>query len=500
MHEFFEDKALPLLIPWNPEIDIHEINDDRAARVLDTFWEANPEKVYNGVVTSAIQIHSLETDEIHFDTTTKSFYGAYENQLEDGDTPLITHGYPKDHRPDLIQLIFGAGTCKDGVPILGEVTDGNASDMVTNGRWVKKLRTMLQKDDMGALLLVADSALVTTNNLELRKKSKIDIISRLPGRFDIEDELKKQALLNDNWTPIGKLSDEKGAASYKAWDTTAEINGETYRFVVVHSDHKDQRKLKALDKAVGKEYNETKKQLKDLSKRPFACRKDAEIEAEKHIKAHPLTYHLIDWEIKAKEEKVKRKKRGRPKKGEAVQFQIHHYLFGKIRKEPETYALDRECCGLFVLITTLMDVENDPSRTILERYKGQGNVERIFRFIKHPSWLGAFCIKKPERIAALGYILLIAALVYVLWERRVRKALARADEEPIEGLNRQKTKRPTSYALQVVLTPILVQSQRIGDELRIWLPRPLSLNRHRVLELSGFSEAIYHGVWHIGRK
>lgn len=103
---------------------------------------------------------------------------------------------------------------------------------------------------------------------------------------------------------------------------------------------------------------------------------------------------------------------------------------------------------------------------ILERYEGQGKVERIFRFIKHPAWLGAFCLKRPERIAALGYVLLLAAWVYVLGERRVRDALSVPDAEPIEGLNRQKTTRPTSYALRSVLTPIMVLSERSTDEYR----------------------------------
>ncbi|GAI28781.1 unnamed protein product, partial [marine sediment metagenome] len=41
MDDFFEDKALPLLVPWDPDIDIDDINDDRAARVLDAMWDAD---------------------------------------------------------------------------------------------------------------------------------------------------------------------------------------------------------------------------------------------------------------------------------------------------------------------------------------------------------------------------------------------------------------------------------------------------------------------------
>jgi hypothetical protein len=127
-------------------------------------------------------------------------------------------------------------------------------------------------------------------------------------------------------------------------------------------------------------------------------------------------------------------------------------------------------------------------------------VERIFKFIKNPSWVGSFCLKKPERVAALGYILFMAAVIYTLGERRVRMALDNEDTELIEGLNRQKTKTPTAYALEVVLNPILVLSQRISNKLRIWLPKPLSRNRQRVIELSGFDVDIYQGEWTVGGK
>lgn len=499
MDHFFEDKSLPLLIPWKPDIGLDEINDDRAARVLDALWAADPQKVFSTVVSSALRVHSLETNVIHGDTTSKSFYGAYDDQIEEMGVPFITFGHPKDHRPDLKQLIFGVGTEADGVPVIAEVASGNESDKTLNGRWVRNLRSILKKDADEFLLYIADSALVTGGNLDLTAQENIDIISRLPGTFNLEEKLKRRSLENVRWEPIGKLSEEKNAAIYKAWDTTGEIERRTYRFVVVHSDHKDKRKLKALDKAVKKELNKNEQKLTKLSKRPFACRKDAEIEAKKYFREHTMPYHDITWEIESRNEKVKRKKRGRPKKGEFVQTNTNYHLSGTLTLNPEKYQRERELCALFVLITTLMDKKKHPAKYILERYKGQGNVERIFKFIKNPAWVGSFCIKKPERLAALGYVLLMAALVYTLWERRVRRALANDSADPIEGLNRRKTKRPTAFALEMALTPILVQTQRIGNRLRIWLPKRLPLNKRRVIELSGFSEKIYEGEWYFVR-
>jgi len=411
----------------------------------------------------------------------------------------IKKGISKDHRPDLKQLIFGVGTTVDGIPLIGEIANGNESDMTLNGRWVKNLRSMLQKETDDFLLYVADSSVVTTDNLKLRHTHNIDIISRLPGRFGLEEKLKRKALMDDSWEDIGRISSEKNASFYQYWDTTGTIEEYTYRFIVIHSSSKDKRKLRALNKAVQKECEEKEGMLKKLAKRPFACQKDAEREVEEFLKRVTLNYHDIKWNIEAKEEKVKRKKKGRLKKGEIIPTKTQYYLYGTVTFNEERYGFERDLCGLFVLITTLMDTTKYPAEKILSEYKGQFNVERIFRFIKNPTWVGSFCLKKPKRVVALGYVLLMASVIYTLWERRVRKGLSREGVEPIRGLNRQKTKKPTAYALQSVLSGILILSQIIDNELTIWLPEPLNENQKRVVELSGFSDEIYQGVWSLGK-
>ena len=491
MDDFFEDKALPLLVPWNPDIDLSDINDDRAARVLDALWDADPQKVFSAVAHEAVRFHELDTSVIHGDTTSKSFQGVFETADGAELAPVVTFGHSKDHRPDLKQLVFGVGTTADGVPVMAEVADGNESDKTLNGRWVKNLRSVLGKDIPEFLLYVADSALVTTPNLRLMDKYHIDLISRLPGTFAIEDELKRKALLDNNWESIGKLSEEKKAATYQSCEMTGKIDGKTYRFVVIQSDKKDKRKLKALDSMVKREHKMISRDLEELKKRPFACKRDAEIEVEKFLKEHDVKYHITSWRVEEKAEKVKREKRGRPRNGEKLQTSTKYYLNGGLRLDDKAYGMCREVCGLFVLITSLMNVKRRSSKDILERYKGQGNVERIFKFIKNPSWVGSFCLKKPERIAALGYLVLIAAMIYTLWERRVRKALSDSAIAPVEGLNRQKTRKPTAFALQKVMSSILVLSKIADGRMSVWLPKPLTFNQKRVLELSGFSEEIY---------
>jgi hypothetical protein len=62
-------------------------------------------------------------------------------------------------------------------------------------------------------------------------------------------------------------------------------------------------------------------------------------------------------------------------------------------------------------------------------YKQQGSVERGFRFLKDPLFLASSVfVKKPERIVALGFIMVLCLLVYRFVESRLRTQLNRTGQ------------------------------------------------------------------------
>ncbi len=69
---------------------------------------------------------------------------------------------------------------------------------------------------------------------------------------------------------------------------------------------------------------------------------------------------------------------------------------------------------------TTVPPEELSARDVLKEYKGQVHVERHFHFLKDPLFVGALYVKKPKRVEALGYVLLLACLLYSLLERRLR--------------------------------------------------------------------------------
>lgn len=72
----------------------------------------------------------------------------------------------------------------------------------------------------------------------------------------------------------------------------------------------------------------------------------------------------------------------------------------------------------------------------------QQTVERRLPVLKDPKRVGPVFLEWPDRVKALGYLLLLALLVYSVIERRARRALADADE-PMELAGGPTSYRPT---------------------------------------------------------
>jgi len=99
---------------------------------------------------------------LHGDTTARLVYGDYPKE-EEG-VLGITYGYNKEHR-NLKQFKIGLVVTEEGYPVLGEVLDGNLDDKTWNKKLLEKLPQHFTLEDLQTVVYVADSALVTEDNL-----------------------------------------------------------------------------------------------------------------------------------------------------------------------------------------------------------------------------------------------------------------------------------------------------------------------------------------------
>ena len=94
-----------------------------------------------------------------------------------------------------------------------------------------------------------------------------------------------------------------------------QIDGEKYRFVVVHSSSLDKAKEKSIQKDIAKELEQLKKEFARLEKIEFACEPDARLAFEQLLKTVRPKYHGATPTVVSQEVVEKRSSRGRPPAG-----------------------------------------------------------------------------------------------------------------------------------------------------------------------------------------
>ncbi len=85
-------------------------------------------------------------------------------------------------------------------------------------------------------------------------------------------------------------------------------------------------------------------------------------------------------------------------------------------------------------------------------------------------------LKKPERIEALGLILLLALLLWRLMERAMRTYVT-TTKTPLTGWDKQATERPTAFMMVTKFAGVIVL--KCGDHRQ--LTRPLWAVQHQYL-------------------
>ncbi len=148
--------------------EIGRLNDDCVGRALDRLFTADVPSLVLAVATHVVKEFGVSLDELHNDSTTVSFCGAYSNATVEQrvlgrPTLAITFGYNKDHRPDLKQLLFILTVTADGaVPLHFRAANGNVVDDQTHCQTWDLLCQLTGRRDF---LYVADCKLATSENM-----------------------------------------------------------------------------------------------------------------------------------------------------------------------------------------------------------------------------------------------------------------------------------------------------------------------------------------------
>ena len=226
---------------FGEEIAPAKFNDDAVGRSMDSLFEVGTGKILTAVVLSAIKQYNLDTLKVHHDTTSVTVYGDYDLYQDSTHSHpfVITRGFNKDHRPDLKQIIQSLVCVDRGIPVAAKMVDGNRSDKIVNSNLLvdvaKKMKELGQNDPV----YVADSALVTEDNLDLLadEQKGCRFITRLPRTYNECRSVVSWAVENNAWNDIGIISVQRSTGKrkpsyYHGFETEVDLYGIRYRSLV----------------------------------------------------------------------------------------------------------------------------------------------------------------------------------------------------------------------------------------------------------------------------
>lgn len=438
-------------------VDAHTFNDTNLARSLDAIFTAGTGRIITELGRQAVALFGLDTSVVSYDTTSTSVWGEYRQSGEDGRAgPCITHGHSKDHQPQLKQFMTELLCVDRGVPIFARTLDGNSSDKTSNNKMLTHISSLLAKHGLGpgAFVYVADSAMVTEQNLQAVGNNRF--ITRLPATYDACQAAIDQAVLAQQWQDLGSLSElpasrTRPAAAYKAYETQITLYDTPYRAVVIHSSAHDKRRQKKLEKQIETSRTTIDHKLKKVTQQ-YYCEADAKKAAEQiaqfATRLHQVIPHITPTAVR---------KRGRPAKDKPAATETRYLLSWDVVENTQGIARERESAGCFVLLTNVPLSGPDAlnSAGILRTYKGQYGVENNFVFLKDPLVVNDLFLKTPSRIDALGMILVIALMIHRLMERSMRLHLQQNDLT-LSGWDNKPTTRPTAFMLAVLFLGVQV--------------------------------------------
>ena len=452
--QFFTN--LPMEHLFREGVEASHFNRHKLGRTLDQCYEYGSSELFSLISSKACSADEVNTTFKSLDTTSFSLSGEYESTMDEEDSTeiTITHGYSKDKRSDLKQVVQEIIVSQDGgIPLACKAWDGNASD---NKIFKERTKSLIDsfKSSEQPQYLIADSKLYHQENAEFL--SQVNFITLVPSTIKLEKEKIKQSISDGNWTTI---DDNYRYTAYQV--NHMDIS---QRWLVMYSQAANARAKETIVKQIKKAQLKLEKDLYHLQAQRFACETDANKALDKLDKK--LKYHRLN--DKKSIAHVKYKGKGRPTKDtpiDSTTWQVNADF-----SEHQTaiqQAIEQKSC--FVLATNVAETELD-NETILQRYKAQSSVERGFRFLKDPLFfVSSLFLKKPSRIDALLMIMLLSLLVYSIAQRRMRATMKQQNATVPSQINQPNPSPTLRWIFQCFEGINLVQTTETYDYNTIFL-------------------------------
>jgi transposase len=442
------------------------LNDDRIGRALDAI-APHLDRIAGSVGVAAIEAFGIDVTRMHWDMTSISVHGVYEQNEEGFAAPKF--GHPKDRRPDLKQVQAGIAVSGDGaVPVFHRAFDGGAGEV---GQVIPVMRALQELATERRLLIIGDSKLISYANLAAMDGEGVTFVAPASKTYVPASELAglslRDAVKVDYVAQRDQAKDQDKRGTWHVLEDAVTLTGPLkrdrvleLRRVFVHSSARASAAANARTLKLAKATDDLRRLERGLGSRHYPT--EAKVNAR-------LTVITKDRRIGA-------------------------YLRTETGTDPDTGkptltwrfdsdSIDAEAAtdGWYALLTNL-DPDQANAAQVLTLYKGQEAVERRYSAFKGPLAVAALFLKNNRRIAALVTVICLALLVFCLIERQVRQSLAEQGETKVQGLYAGRPAIPTGRLILGALSTMKIIPGAGHSPPLIPQPTPLQL---RLLDLLG---------------
>ena len=473
------------------------LSDDRIGRALDRLFDADRGALLTEVALVLGQRFGVRMQQLHNDSTSISLCGQYRKargrSVRGRTAPAIVHGFSKDMRPDLKQLLFILTTdAEGGVPVHFRCADGNTTDVRTHIETWNTLRALAGRADF---LYVTDSKLCSFENM--------DHIARAGGRFvtvmprSRQEDAQFRRWIQTNTPPWEQVWDRPNAREangprdlwyvFKPELPSAELYSIVWVWSTLLQLHQTHRRQKHLASAI--------EQLGDLKRRLAAARArlrgaaQIDFEVAQILERYNVVRYLRVKRVVREQHSFKQSHRGRPGPNTTFRKITRRRYDIEWSLDQDAIAYDQKSDGQYPLLT------NDRSLTpaqVLTAHKAQPRIEKRFEQLKSVHEIAPVFLKNEARIEALFTVYFLSLMVQALIERELRQAMAAAQIEQLPIYPEQRAcRRPTTeHILRLFSLAERITVSARGQTLRVFPPQLTEL-QSQVLTLLGVPASAY---------
>jgi transposase len=312
--QFFANKPVERLL--GEALEANDLTDHTLGQTLDEIAAYGTSRLFGEVAFAVALEQDLLGRNHHLDTTSLSVYGVYEGS-EGVEAIELTHGYSKDHRPDLKQAVLSlVVNGPAAMPLWMEALDGNSSDKTSFHETISRVRAFQKQVAVDRpCRWIADSALYSQDKLLAQTDTLW--VCRVP------ETLKEAKTLVQ--TPCEALDWVVHEDGYCTSAQTSSYGGIEQRWLLVYSEQAYRREQATFEKKLTRQRAQLDKQLWHLRNETFACAADARKALTTLAKRY--RYFSLGLEVEALERYLDK---GRPQLG-AQKVVVGYRLVGKAR-------------------------------------------------------------------------------------------------------------------------------------------------------------------------